>query len=70
MSKPAPDFDLLRLFDALRPRDFRVQIVAPDGSITHDAKFATKSEAKIWANANRQPADVAITHRVDSSSKN
>ena len=62
--------ELLRLLDAVRPKDFRVQIVAPDGSIVADRKFETKDEAKRFINENRGDGDVAITQFVDSARNN
>lgn len=72
MSKPPTNIglELLRLFDALRPKDYQVQIVAPDGSITHDAKFGTKDEAKRFATANRGAMDMVMTHFLDSAARN
>lgn len=72
MSKPPTSIDpeLLRLFASLRPKDYRVQIVSPDGSITHAAKFGTKDEAKRYAIANRGERDMAMTHFVDSAASN
>ena len=56
---------LLRLFDASRPRDYRVQIIAPDGSVPHDAKFATRDEAKAWAKSHRGPRDLVMTRHTE-----
>jgi len=70
MNKQSSDFDLLRLFDALRPKDYQARIINPAGELTHDAKFATKADAVAWGKANRQSADVVMTRYVESCSKN
>ena len=62
--------ELLRVLDAVRPRDFRVQIIAPNGSIVADRKFGTKDEANRFANENRGERDVAMTQYVDNAANN
>ena len=52
--------DLLFL---LRPKDFRVVIIAPDGSTTHEACFGTQAEAKRFAAQHRTDRDVVMVHR-------
>jgi len=54
----------------MRPKDYRVQIIAPDGSVRHDRKFSTKADASKWANAKRQAADVAMTQFTDNAANN
>jgi hypothetical protein len=63
------DIELLRILD-LRPQDYRVQIIRPDGTITCDRKFGTKADAARWAKANRQPSDVAMTQFTNSAANN
>lgn len=71
MNKPTTDFDLLRLIDALRPRDYRVTIIAPDGRATDSPKFITNAEAVAWAKANANPdRDVVMTHFTASHERN
>jgi hypothetical protein len=71
MRKPAPDFELLRLFDALRPRDYRCTVIAPDGSTTDSPKFATSAEASAWVAANSDATrDVVMTRRTNSCERN
>lgn len=71
MNKPTTDFDLLRLFDALRPKDYRVTIIAPDGKTTESPKFGTQDEAKVWAAANADVSrDVVMTHFKNAAANN
>jgi hypothetical protein len=71
MNKPTTDFDLLRLIDALRPRDYRVTIIAPDGRATDSPKFATSTGAALWTKANANPdRDVVMTHFAASHERN
>lgn len=70
MNNPA-DLDLLRLFDALRPRDWQVTLIAPDGTLTHSPKFATKPEAQRWSKANAKlNSDVVVTGFAASHENN
>jgi hypothetical protein len=71
MNKPTTDYDLLRLIDAIRPRDYRVTIIAPDGRTTDSPKFATSTEAALWAKANaNSDGDVVMTHFEESHQRN
>ena len=71
MKVPTPDFDLLRIFEALRPKDYRVTIIAPDGSTTDSPKFATQAKAQRWAVANSTPErDVILTRYANSAERN
>jgi hypothetical protein len=64
------NIELCRLLESIRPKDYRVQIIRPDGTITCDRIFGTKAEASRWAKANRQPSDVAMTHFINSAANN
>jgi hypothetical protein len=70
MNNPLADIELLRFFDALRPREYRATIVAPDGSVTYDRYFSTKEGARAYGTATRQTADMVIYRRVDRCSEN
>ncbi len=71
MNKPTTDFDLLRLLDALRPRDYCCSVIEPDGSTTDNPKFTTSTEAALWAKANANPdRDVVMTHFAASHERN
>jgi hypothetical protein len=70
MTKPTNDFELLRQLAVLRPRNFRVQIVNPAGEITHEAKVATKEEARRYILEHRQEKDTAVTHHILNSCEN
>lgn len=60
-----------RVIDALRPRDYKVTLIAPDGSLTESPRFATKPEAQRWAKAHaRINEDVVVTHCENSPEKN
>jgi hypothetical protein len=60
----------LRLFDALRPMDYRVTIIAPDGSTTESPKFATSAEACKWAKANANSERDVVMKRFANSAAN
>jgi hypothetical protein len=70
MSKPLADIEFFRLCDALRPREYRATIVAPDGLVTHDKYFSTKEGARAYGTATRQTTDMVIYRRVDRCSEN
>ena len=71
MNKPTIDFDLLRLIDALCPRDYCCSVIAPDGKTMSSPKFATSTEAALWAKANANPdRDVVMTHFAASHQRN
>lgn len=70
MNKPA-DLDLLQLFDALRPRDYRITLIAPNGSTTNSPWMATRAEARAWAAAHADVTqDVVMTHHAASHERN
>ncbi len=56
MKVPTPDFDLLRIFEALRPKDYRVIIIAPDGSPTD--RIAWYVFCPVWSSRG-SPIDTA-----------
>jgi hypothetical protein len=70
MKKPTTDYDLLRIIGTLRPLDYCCSIVAPDGSVMHEARFATEAEAKTWIAANQGERDMGIRHFVNSAERN
>jgi hypothetical protein len=71
MKKPTAEFDLLRIIDTLRPRDYRVTLIAPNGSTTDSPWFATKAEARWWAEAHADVnRDVVVTLFAASYERN
>lgn len=54
----------------LRPLDWHVRIVAPDGTVTHDRKFGTKGEADLYGKMNRKERDVIITQFLNKAMDN
>jgi len=54
----------------LRPLEYHVRIVAPDGTITHDRTFGTKNEAEFYANRNRKERDMVITQFLNKAENN
>ena len=71
MNNPTIDFELLRLVDALRPRDYRVTLIARNGSTTDSPWFATKAEACRWAEAHADvDRDVVVTLFAASYERN
>ena len=73
MSKPPTNIglELLKLFDAMRPRDYRCTVIAPDGSTMESPKFATSGEASAWVTANSDATrDVVMTRCTNSCERN
>ena len=64
------DFELLTILGRFRPLDYRVQIIAPDGSFTHDERFGTREAAERFASANRGTSDVVLIQHSSSESRN
>lgn len=44
MNKLITDLEMLRHIDTMRPKDFKVTLIAPNGALTHSPKFATKAK--------------------------
>jgi hypothetical protein len=71
LKKSTAEFDLLRIIDASRPRDYRVTLIARNGSTTNSPWFATKAEARRWAEAHADvDRDVVVTHFAASHERN
>lgn len=69
MLKPTPD--LLHIIDALRPKDYRITLIARNGSTTDSPWFATKAEARRWTEAHADvKRDVVVTHFAASYERN
>lgn len=70
MNKPTTEFDLLRIINILRPRDYRVTLIARNGSTTDSPWFATKDEARRWAETHADVERVVVTHFAASYERN
>jgi hypothetical protein len=71
MNNPTTDFDLQRLFDTLRPRDYRITLITRNGSSTDSPWFATEDEARRWTEAHADiDRDVVMTLFAASHERN